>query len=56
MSAIEYDARLDEADTVIRLLVMDIEAVGVEHVSEDWPDLMDTYQAAKAWLVKEDSL
>jgi len=34
--------------TVLQELVADVEAVGVEKVKEDWPDLLVTYKKAKA--------
>ena len=36
----------------LREFVADVDAVGVEAVGEDWPDLILTYKCAKAALAK----
>lgn len=43
-------ARADAAEAVIREFVKDFDAVGLEHVREDWPDLVDTYWHARRYL------
>lgn len=44
------ERRLEEALKVLREFVADIEAVGVDHVQEEWPDLLPTYLSAKRVL------
>ena len=44
------DAPGDTAAKVLAAFIADIEAVGVEAVRQDWPDLIVTYERARAAL------
>ena len=44
------DAPGDTAAKVLAAFIADIEAVGVETVRQDWPDLIVTYERARAAL------
>lgn len=43
-------AGCDKKTRVLKEFCEDIEAVGLEHVRQDWPDLVLTYRNAKAAL------
>ena len=42
--------RADAAEAVLREFVKDFDAVGLEHVRDDWPDLVTTYWHAREHL------
>jgi hypothetical protein len=44
---------LKDALEVLREFVQDVDAVGREHVAEEWPDLLPTYDRAKE-VLRED--
>lgn len=45
---------LPSAVDVLREFVRDVEAVGIESVEDEWPDILVTYRKAKRVLKAED--